>query len=180
MLEEKVVELSKIKIILLIFGAVGFVVLGVWFLSMGAHVIQNRKIFNNTFMVYGIGVITIVFFGLCGFIGLMKLFDSSPGLIISTEGIVDNSSGVSAGLISWSEVVGIGEYEIQNQKFISIQIKDPERYAVNGNAIKRMAHRANIKMCGTPINISANSLKISYEELLGTIIEYYRESLEKA
>lgn len=176
MLEEKVIALSKIKILLLTIGAVVFVLLGVWFLSLDAQTIESQRKFNSPTLVYGIGVVSIVFFGLCGLVGIKKFFDNSPGLIISSKGIQDNSSGVSAGLIPWEEVVGIGEYQIQKQKFISIQVKDPEKYANNGNALKRMANRANIKMCGTPVNISANSLKISYDELLETITEYYHRS----
>ena len=117
---------------------------------------------------------------MCGFVGIKKLFDKSPGLVLNSEGILDNSSGLSAGVIPWSEVVDIREYQVQKQKFVSIHVQDPEKYANNGNALKRMANRANIKMCGTPINISANSLKIGYEELLETIQEYYRNSRSNA
>ncbi|MDP5138574.1 hypothetical protein ORJ04_21745 [Rheinheimera baltica] len=180
MSEEKVIELSKVKIILLTLGAVAFVLLGVWLLSMDAKTIESQRKFNSPILVYGIGVVSIVFFGLCGFIGIKKLFDKSPGLIINSEGILDNSSGVSAGIIPWAEIVGIGEYQIHKQKFISIQVKDPEKYVNTGNALKRMANRANIKMCGTPVNISANSLKINYDDLLKIITEYYRSSHQNA
>lgn len=180
MLDERVIELSKVKVVLLILGAVVFVLLGAWLLSLNAGTIEGQRRFNNPILIYGVGVASIVFFGLCGLIGIKKLFDKSPGLILSAEGILDNSSGVSAGMIPWSEVVSIGEYQVQKQKFISIQVVDPNKYANNGNALKRMANRANIKMCGTPVNISANSLKISYSELLETITEYYRNSTKNA
>ena len=180
MLKEKVIELSKVKIMLLILGAIIFVLLGAWVLSLDAQTIENQRRFNSPSLVYGVGIASIIFFGLCGLVGIKKLFDKSPGLIINSKGILDNSSGVSAGIIPWAEIVSIGEYQVQKQKFISIQVTDPEKYANNGNALKRMANRANIKMCGTPINISANSLKISYSELLETITEYYRNSIENA
>lgn len=180
MLEERVIELSKVKIVLLILGAAAFVLLGAWLLSLDAGTIESQRRFNNPILIYGVGVASIVFFGLCGLVGIKKLFDKSPGLILSAEGILDNSSGVSAGIIPWSEVVSIGEYQVQKQKFISIQVADPNKYANSGNALKRMANRANIKMCGTPVNISANSLKISYSELLETITEYYHNSTKNA
>jgi len=180
MLEEKVIELSKVKIILITLGAITFVLLGVWFFSLDAETIESQRRFNSPTLVYGIGFISIVFFGLCGLFGIKKIFDKSPGLVVSSDGILDNSSGISAGIIPWSEVVSIGEYQVQKQKFISIQVTDPEKYANNGNALKRMANRANIKICGTPINISANSLKINYRELLETITEYYQQSRENA
>lgn len=176
MLEERVIGLSKVKILVLMLGAAVFVLLGAWLLSVDVQEIESHRRFNNPVLFYGIGIVSIVFFGLCGFIGVKKFFDNSPGVIISSKGILDNSSGISAGLISWEEVVGISEYQVQKQKFVSIHVKDPEKYVNNGNALKRMANRANIKMCGTPLNISANNLKISYDELLETITDYYEES----
>ncbi|WP_345841374.1 STM3941 family protein [Shewanella algae] len=180
MLDEKVIELSKVKIMLIILGAIVFVLLGLWFLSMDAQAIESQKRFNNPVLIYGIGIVSVVFFGLCGLVGIKKLFDSSPGLVISSKGILDNSSGMSAGVIPWKDVAGVGEYQVKKQRFISILLKDPEKYANNGNALRIMANRANIKMCGTPVSISANSLKISYEDLLGAITEYYRKSSENA
>lgn len=103
----------------------------------------------------------------------------SPGLIISSDGIVDNSSGVSVGEIPWTEVIGIEENKIQSQKFISIKVSDPLKYANKGNVLRRMSNRANIKICGTPVNISVNSLKIGHNELLEIITEYYNNSLKK-
>lgn len=172
--EEKTIYLSKVKITFLIVLAIMFVVLGVWLLTLDPQRIENARRFNSPVLIYGTAIAAIVFFGLCGIVGVRKLFDNSPGLILTAEGIYDNSSGVSGGLIPWREVVGISEYQIQRQKFVSILVQDPEKYVKRGNALKRMTNRANIKMCGTPINISANALKISYAELLQSIQEYYQ------
>ncbi|MEL6871074.1 MAG: STM3941 family protein [Pseudomonadota bacterium] len=178
MLEEKVVALSKVKIVIALLGIIVFVALGAWLLSLDAESIEGQRRFSNVTFVHGLGVVSIVFFGLCGVLGVRKLLDRSPGLILSKEGILDNSSGISLERIPWSEVTGISEYQIQRQKFISIQLKDPEKYINKANALKRMTHRANMKMCGTPMNISANSLKMSYDELRDTIIEYYHNSFD--
>lgn len=178
--KETIIELSKTKVILLTLGAIAFVALGSWILTLNAEEIDNFSVFNNPKIVYGMCIASIIFFGLGGIIGIKKLFDKSPGLVLSSKGILDNSSGLSAGLIPWSEVVKIGEYEIQNQKFVSIHVKNPERYVNNGNALKRMANRANNKMSGTPINLSANSLKISQEDLISVIQEYFQNSRSNA
>lgn len=178
--EAKIIYLRKVKVILLILGAIIFVALGAWFLSLDPQDIESSRRFNNPILIYGIGISSIVFSGLCGFVGIKKLFDKSPGQILNSEGILDNSSGLSAGIIPWSEVVDIGQYQVQKQKFVSIYVQDPEKYVNTGNALKRMANRANMKMCGTPINISANSLKIGYDELLETIQNHYRNSRSNA
>ncbi len=176
---ETIIELSKTKVILLTLGAVAFVALGTWILTLDAEVIDNVGKFNNPKVVYGIGIASIVFFSLCGIIGISKLFDKSPGLVLSSKGLLDNSSWLSAGLVPWFEVVEIGEYIIQNQKFVSIHVKNPERYVDSNNILIRMANRANMKMCGTPINISANGLKISHEDLFSVIQEYFQNSRSK-
>lgn len=174
-MEEKIIELSKNKIITSIIGSTIFVLLGVWFLSMDAQTIESQEEFNSPIFVYGFGIISIVFFGLCDLIWIKKFLDKSPGLVISSKGILDNSSGVSAGVVPWEDISGIEEYQVKKQKFISIQVNNPEKYVNNGNPLQRMIHRANIKMCGTPVNISTNSLKISHKDLLGIITEYYQK-----
>jgi len=176
MLEEKVIQFNKVKIIVLTLAAFALVVLGSWLLSMDTSTRDSQGKIISPIPAYGVGIVLVIFFGWCCFIGVKKLFDKSPGLIISSEGILDNSTGVAAGIIPWSEVVGIGEYEHKNQKFISIQVKDPEKYVNNGNALIRMANQANLNMCGTPVNISAKSLKISYHDLLAAITDYYSNS----
>lgn len=174
--EEIVIELSKVKIIFLLLGAAFFIAIGVWFLTLNTHEIEASRKFNNPMLFCVLGIVLILFFGLVSLFGLKKLFDKSPGLVINYEGILDNSSGVSVGVIPWLEVSGIGEYQVQKQKFISVLLYDPNKYVNKGSFLKRMANRANKKMCGTPINISTNSLKICYEELLEVIQEYYKNS----
>ena len=177
---EKVIYVNKLKIILLIIVACVFVAVGVWFLILDAQSIESNKSLDSLSLVSLVGLVGILFFGLCALMGLIKLFDKSPGLILNETGILDNSSGVSVGVIPWSEVVGINQYQVQQQRFVSIMVQNPEKYINTGNALKRMANRANFKMSGTPINISANSLKISYEELLDIIEAFYRKSRENA
>lgn len=180
MLEEKVIELSKVKIVLLVIGALAFVGGGAWFLSLDAEFIKSQGMLRSPTLIYGLGVVSIAFFGLCGLVGIRKLLDRSPGLIVNSEGLVDNSSGVSAGFIPWSEVVGIEEFEVQKQKLIYLQVSNPNKYVNNGNVLQRMANRANTKLYGTPVQISSNSLKISYDDLLKTINEYYSHSIKNS
>jgi len=174
--EEKVIELSKGKIVLLMLGAIAFVVAGIWMVTLDAEAIENLNRYNDPTLVYGIGAAAIVFFGLMGVLGLKKLFDRSPGIILNQDGLTDNSSGFSVGFIPWSDVSGIGQYETHKQKFISILLRDPEKYVNSGNFLRRKANQATLKMAGTPITISANSLKTSYEDLLSAFEEYFEKS----
>lgn len=171
--EEKVIELSKTKLLLLIFGSLAFIGIGLWMVSLDAAHIESQRRFNNPLFVHGIGYVSIVFFGLCGVIGLKKLFDKKPGLILSNAGITDNSSGFSAGFIAWNEITGFDVYQTHNQKMLVVLLNNPEKYIEIGSSIRRTLIKASYKMSGSPVVITSSSLKINFDELLKTCNEYF-------
>lgn len=171
--DDRIIELSKTKILLLITGALVFVALGIWMYRLDPAWIEAQRRFNNPVLVHGIGIVSAVFFGLCGAVGIKKLFDKKPGLVLSAAGIVDNSSGASAGLIPWSEIQGFSIVEIQKQRMLIIKLADPEKYIQAGGSMKRALNRMNLKMCGSPIAISSNSLKINFNELVSLCNSYH-------
>ena len=169
---EFVVLLSKTKLALLLIGSIAFVIAGLFLLSLDESEIK-RSIFNSPTLIYGVAVVCVVFFFTTGVIGVRKMFDATPGLIVNETGIIDNSSGVSAGLIPWDEIVGLEQYQLQGNQFVSILVTDPLKYVNRGNVIQRFANRANYKMCGTPINISANGLQITFDELYEALDDFF-------
>ncbi len=172
--DETVIKLSKIRIILLLLGALMFVALGVWFLTMDPE--SAKDLFDTSTMleVYLISLATIGFFGACGVIGFKKLLDKSPGIILNAEGIWNNSGGLSADFVKWSDVSGIEEYQIEKQNFIAVHVKSPNEQEKNDSTLKKAVNRANKSLSGTSINISSNSLKIRHRALLELIQSYYR------
>ena len=178
-IDEKIIELSKTKIALAILGSCAFVAIGVWLLSLDESSIQSissfRLFFNNPIYVYGFGFVSIAVFGILALFFFRKLFDKKPGLIFTNSGIIDNASAVSAGFIPWSEVIGSEIFEMQRQKMLIIMVKDPEKYVDRGNAVQRTLNKANYKMCGSPITISANALKINFSELRALFDQYQRK-----
>lgn len=166
MQETKVIARSKTKLLLGFLGSLVFVATGLWLLG-------------NPGVIKLVAVATIVVFGFFAVLMLKLYLDKTPGLIISTEGIVDNSSAISAGEIQWSEVTGMDEVVISGQKMLAIHVTDTEKYANTGNRMQQMAKRTNIKMVGTPINIAATGLKISHSELVALIVAYNPALSEK-
>lgn len=171
--EEKIIELSKTKILLLIFASLAFVGIGLLIISLDAGYIESQHRFNNPLFIHGIGYVSIVFFGLCGIIGLKKLFDRKPGLILSNAGITDNSSGLSSGFIAWSEITGFDVYQTHNQKMLVVLLDNPEKYLEMGSALRRSLIKTSYKMSGSPVVITPSSLKINFDELLKTCNEYF-------
>lgn len=170
--DEKVIALSKNKIFLLILGSCAFVVLGIWLLSLDEVTIHSQRRFGSPLLVHGVGIVSIVFFGVIGAFGVKKLFNNKPGLVLNSSGVIDNSSGVSAGLIPWSEILSAETYEIHKQKMLIIKVRNPQKYIEQGGALKRALNNANHKMCGSPIAITSNTLKVDFSELLSLFEEY--------
>ncbi|MDO5615679.1 MAG: STM3941 family protein, partial [Cruoricaptor ignavus] len=152
------IPLSKKKLILTLMGSIVFVILGFWFL------LNPPK--GNTTFAFIMGIFAVLFFGSTAIISLRKIFDRKVGLIINEKGIIDNSSGVSAGLIRWDEIQNIKTVQVTGQKFLILMINNPEKYLNKvTNPLKRNLMNLNHKTYGSPIGISANSLQISFNKL---------------
>ena len=178
-IDEKIIELSKTKIALAILGTCAFVAIGVWLLSLDEAIIRTsssyRLLFNEPMYARGLGIAAIVVFGALALFFFKKLFDKKPGLVFNNSGIVDNASAVAAGFIPWSEITGYDIFEMPQQKMLIIMVSDPQKYVERGNAVKQKLNQANFNMCGSPISISANALKINFADLLALFDEYQRK-----
>lgn len=163
---EVVIPLSKGKIALHLLGAVAFVALSLWIWSTADA--QTRY---NPLSMKAAAIAGVSFFGLCAIYGCFKVFDTRPGLIIDEQGIVDNSSAVSAQVkILWNEVVALKVSEIAGQRFITVIVAEPQRFAGRGNFLRRMLNAANTKLTGSPINISSNSLGLKFDEIVNVLM----------
>jgi len=159
--EQLTIPLSRTKIALLLVGAAMFVVLSFWLWVYAHHFSRLDFLYVRTVAILGIG-----FFGFCGLYAVFKLFDRAPGLIIDAEGIIDNSSGVSAGRIPWSDICGFQITSLYHQRFLTIEVLDAEKYVLRAPLWKRPLVAINAKYFGSPIQISANTLKIDFDRLV--------------
>lgn len=164
------IALSKKKIFLMLIGALGFVAIGLWFVISPPTI--SNSFWGNPSKIAIAGYASIIFFGLCAIVLIKKLPDNKPGLIIDQIGLTDNSSGVSAGQILWSDIEDISVIEIHRQKLIMLQVNNPQDYIdKQTSTFKRKMMQLNYKMYGTPLSITSNGLKISFDELLSTLTD---------
>ena len=169
------IKLSKRKGVLALLGSVVFVLLGIWLISE-ADDLTGWRTRNPTF-IRGIGIAGVLFFGLCAVYIGRKLPDNKPGLIIDKMGLVDNSSGISAGQILWSDINEISVIEIHRQKLIILHVKNPQDYIdKQTSGLKRKMMQMNFNMYGTPLSITSNSLKITFDELHNILKEHLNTS----
>jgi hypothetical protein len=169
------IPLSKKKLILMLIGSIGFVAAGLWFV-INPPTISN-PFFGNPTVIFVTGIASILFFGLCAVYIARKLPDNKPGLIIDNIGLTDNSSGVSAGQILWSDIENISVIEILRQKLIMLQVKNPQNYIdKQTSGFKRKMMQMNLNMYGTPLSITSNSLQIKFDELLNILNDHLNAS----
>ena len=113
------------------------------------------------------------FFGLVFLLIIMRLVKPSPALIVNYSGILDNSSALGGYFLRWEEIdsvfISSMTVSMSRQRFLSITVKDTDRFLSQQGTVKAKMMRANIKLVGAPVNISANMLSIRLEELLEVI-----------
>ncbi|HRQ63987.1 MAG TPA: STM3941 family protein [Xanthomonadaceae bacterium] len=168
------IALSRIKILVLLGGAIAFVLLGAWMLGLDEADLPSGR-FGNPWLVQIMGIASIAFFGLMGLLIVRKLLDPKPGLVLSSAGLTDNASGVAAGFIPWAEIEGSGEFAVQGQRMLVIHVRDPHRYVERGGAIRRTVNRANFKLAGSPIAIPASALRVGFDELQSLFDRYLKQ-----
>lgn len=172
--EQIEIPLSKTKMMLTFFGSLIFVGLGLWFLKNPPT--SNHWLFGNPTIIFIAGIASIIFFGIVAVFIFRKFSDKKPGLIINEQGITDNSSGVSAGLIPWTDIQEITISQVMNQKFLIFSVINPEFYLDQiTNPLKRNAMKMNYKTYGSPISISANALQTNFDDLHKLLIAKMNE-----
>lgn len=170
--DERIIKLSRTKIVFLTVGALGFVALGLWLVLLDDAFIQSFRRFNDPTFVHGSGLAAVLFFGVCAVAGIRKLYDRKPGLVFSREGMLDNASSVAAGFVPWQEITGAEMLKIERTRILVVKVADPQKYVERGGKWKRMLLQTNLKLYGSPIQIPATALQIDFDELVKLFTEY--------
>jgi hypothetical protein len=153
------IPLNKSKLLLGVAGSLAFVILGFFLIN------NASDINSNPILVKGTGIAGVLFFAATGVFAISKFVDKKVGLIINEEGIIDQSSGISLGLIPWSDITKIKSAQVMSTRFLLIHVRNPEQYLAKSGGLKKRMLMANMKMYGTPLAISSNSLKCNFAEL---------------
>jgi hypothetical protein len=172
------IQLSKSKITLMLMGSLAFVGIGVWFVSNPPEI--DNPFLGSPTKIFIVGLASIIVFGVFAFFAFKKLWDKSPGLVISEEGVFDNTSAAGAGLVPWTDILEIKETKIVNQTFINLIVKNPQDYIDRQkNSFKRKLMQMNYDTYGTVIGISSSGLKCNYRELKEMLDKAFSDSKRK-
>jgi hypothetical protein len=169
-MQDKIIKISKLKILGLVGLSLLFVLLGMWLAFYAPF--SNVEFLNNPLLRKSIGLLSVIFFGLMGALLSKKLFENTYGLKITDEGIYDHSTSIHSGLIRWENIEHIELNKVFNQKFIRIKVNNPQDFIERQkNILRRKNVEVNFKTYGSPIQISANALKIGCNELYDLLVE---------
>jgi len=164
--ERLVVPLKRGRIALQFLGGAGFVALGLLLYLDADHMSRRPPLFTKA-----VAVVCVGFFGLVAVSAGARLFDPSPGLIVDAEGIVDKSSGIAAGRIPWSDIKSIRTSSSEKQRFLTIEVRDPQKYVQRARWVKRAIVAQNMRHFGSPIHISVDTLRIDFVTLRTAVKE---------
>ncbi|CAN5381353.1 hypothetical protein BH10BAC1_BH10BAC1_02690 [soil metagenome] len=168
------IPLSKKLLVWLLTISIIFVFVGLWFIIKPPHI--SNPFFGNTTKLLIVGTLSVLFFGYVGFSMFKKLFDKVPGLLISKEGILNNSSGFSKQFIPWADILSFNIASVQRQTFVNILVRNPEDYINREkNFIKRKLMKINFEQFDSVISISHNGLNCSWNELNEILVQKFEE-----
>ncbi len=167
------IKLSKTKSVLSFLGCTAFVVVSTWLIIYGD---QYQRL--NVWIPRIIGLIGLIFFGVCGVYIFIKLFDNKPGLVVDSKGILDNSSAASGQLIKWDTIKGVRKKYVFGTGFILIDIENPQKFIDEvANKVTKRLMWGNYKTTGTPTSISSVSLTCRVDELYKLIDDRLKSRL---
>lgn len=155
------------RLALLTLLSVGFVILGLWMAGVLGEPPHSRR-YPETLVIV-IGWVSVVFFGLCGIMISLKLFDADEELRVGTLGIRWKSW--SDQTIPWSEITGVTTWSFRGQNSIVLHLRDRARFP--GKGLLAPLAGANRLLTGGDVSISMTGTDRSFAEALSAI-EWFR------
>ncbi len=119
---------------------------------------------EKDYVMFGVGIICLLFFGPAAFFVLKKMFSQQPSLIISAQGIDDQSSLLKCGFVPWSEISDYGVMEIGNQWFFGFNVKHPERFQSSVGWVEKL-RKKNANLYQFEMQIPQSFISLNVEDL---------------
>jgi hypothetical protein len=154
---------SRGKLILLLAGALLFVVAGIFMIRSGGTALTV------------LGVVAVAFFGSALPYFAYRLMRPRPSVIVDQSGIHDHASVACAGFIPWHEVRRYRTRLVGTQPMLAITVTDPGALLARVSPPRRLLMKANHRMVGTPVNIPQVGLPIKIDQL-GRELDAFRSS----
>lgn len=152
--------------------ALGLGILAILILMLSWWISENQDWVDPlVFQVAGLVIAVILI--LTGANASKKIKSTTAGLVFDENGITDNSSSISLGLIKWKDII---EIKAEEDRLLLIVVKKPEAYInqASNSAIKRLLSH-NLTHYKTPVVIDSKYLEGTFTELF----ERSKEEIKK-
>ncbi len=117
------------------------------------------------------GVIGALFFGFCTLVIFWRAITTTgPVIELTPTGLRDRR--VAASEIPWAAVRGISTWSAQGQKIMVLDVDPAVEQRLGLSAMTRMTRRANRALGADGLCVSAQGLRVGYEELLQLTAAY--------
>lgn len=118
------------------------------------------------YSLMGLGIFLLLLVGLGSFNLIRRMTAPKELLIITDEGILDRTTDTGVGVIKWEDIKGIREEFVAMNKFVRIDVANPDFYIAQArNAVKSRLMKNYNKMNGSPIMITARMVGVKHEIL---------------
>jgi hypothetical protein len=160
------IPISKTKSLFIILGSLAFILGSIWIYS-----IADTQTDWPPLVLKAVSIMGLLFFGLGILVGVKKLIDKNPGLIIDDHGILNASGFGKPQFIPWKSITSFRLIEIERTKLIQLFINNAEEVINSQSRWKQKMMRMSQSQYGTPISISCVTLKIDSGKLLQLLLE---------
>ena len=123
-----------------------------------------------------VGWFGAVFFGLCAVKIFIQAWQGGPRIVISDLGIDDRRGGL--GLIRWEDIQAVWIQYLSSNRFMCIDLDEPERYLANLPWYSRWLARANPILGFSQLTLSFSALTPGLDEAMAFIRSRYAVSTD--
>jgi hypothetical protein len=113
------------------------------------------------------------------YLAIKKLASNQPAIIISDNGIFENSSIISVGFIQWNDNLAVEKTVLFNQNAVVLVISNKmlsSFIARETDILKRLIMKANYQTCGTLVTIFENSIDVDFDAFADLVAEKVAQS----
>jgi hypothetical protein len=150
--------LSRSRAVLVVLGSLAFVAVGALLFTQRA----DRPLLGV------VGVLAVVTFGVALALGVAQLLRRDrTALAFDAEGFTDTSAPTAVGRVAWAETTGLRTGTLRGQPLVVVDVVDPDAVVARlGSAARRSSARANTRLVGSPVCLSARNVAATEAEVL--------------
>ncbi len=123
------------------------------------------------------GLFGTAFFGLGSFILTKQFLNTQPLVVFDDVGI--HSYAIEYGTIPWKEIRAISETRIQGQRFLKIEVSDPEPYIARLPKYRAAFARANPSIGVSPLVVTFQGMDKTIDEALTYLRQHHPDLLRE-